>query len=347
MRSDSIARTPSVRRLLLPLLALVSLALPLLALEALLALRARGDTALDHWKTRGYYGPDPDLIFFPKANVHNVWATDEFVEEVQTNSLGLRDREIGDRADFERRIVIVGDSMTFGHGVAAEEAYPSVLEALYRETGRRVDVVNAGVKGFGIDQSYKLFQTRLRPLDPDLVILAYYANDLKDGILHPLYRLAGGRLVPLDARDDPIYVIGRVNELLPGFLRDSYSLRWITSRLIRSTSRKLEGDLTPRQRFRIEQRKISLQVEHLVRTGRDDGFELVVLALPYRDPTLAARYGWLGSLARRAHLLDLSGDPEWQLRRGELFFRTDFHLSAAGHARVGERLFDYLDREGL
>lgn len=191
---------------------------------------------LDHWKTRGYFGPDPELIFFPKANIHHVWVSDEFTEVVDTNSQGLRDVEIRDHADFAARILIVGDSMTFGHGVSASQSYPEVLESLYREAGRSVDVVNAGVKGYGIDQSYKHFLTRLRCLDPDLVIFAYYANDLKDSILHPLYRLERNQLVPLDAREDPIYTIERVNELLPEWLRNTRSARWLTSRLIRSTT---------------------------------------------------------------------------------------------------------------
>ena len=42
----------------------------------------------------------------------------------------------------------VGDSFTFGADVSDEETWPAALE---RETGRRV--VNAGVAGFGLDQT--------------------------------------------------------------------------------------------------------------------------------------------------------------------------------------------------
>ncbi|OGB95519.1 MAG: hypothetical protein A2Z31_05045 [candidate division NC10 bacterium RBG_16_65_8] len=44
------------------------------------------------------------------------------------------------------RIIALGDSLTYGYGVAAEEAYPAVLE---RELGKRfaVEVLNLGVAG--------------------------------------------------------------------------------------------------------------------------------------------------------------------------------------------------------
>src|SRR5262249_57240749 len=44
-------------------------------------------------------------------------------------------------------IVALGDSLTAGLGVAAEEAYPALLEARLAREGLRYRVVNAGVSG--------------------------------------------------------------------------------------------------------------------------------------------------------------------------------------------------------
>ena len=91
-----------------------------------------------------------------------------------------------------------------------------------------------------------------------------------------------------------------------------------------------------------------IQVEDLVRTGRRDGFDFLFLAIPYRERGLEARYGWLRrSLKKRARLLDLSAEPGWRARKHELFFRHDFHMTAAGHARVAATLFEDLNREGF
>jgi acyl-CoA thioesterase-1 len=45
------------------------------------------------------------------------------------------------------RVVLLGDSLTAGYGLAPDEAYPAVLQRRLREAGLTVDVVNAGVSG--------------------------------------------------------------------------------------------------------------------------------------------------------------------------------------------------------
>jgi acyl-CoA thioesterase I len=45
------------------------------------------------------------------------------------------------------RIIAFGDSLTAGYGLAADDAYPAVLERILRAEGRNVTIVNAGVSG--------------------------------------------------------------------------------------------------------------------------------------------------------------------------------------------------------
>jgi acyl-CoA thioesterase-1 len=45
------------------------------------------------------------------------------------------------------RIVVLGDSLAAGLGLAADEAFPAVVERLLRGRGHEVEVVNAGVSG--------------------------------------------------------------------------------------------------------------------------------------------------------------------------------------------------------
>jgi len=45
------------------------------------------------------------------------------------------------------RVVVLGDSLAAGLGLAGDEAFPAVVERLLRERGHAVEVVNAGVSG--------------------------------------------------------------------------------------------------------------------------------------------------------------------------------------------------------
>jgi len=76
----------------------------------------------------------------------------------------------------ERVIVVLGDSLTAGLGVAAEEAYPALLERRLREAGFAYRVVNAGVSGDTSAGGLRRLDWVLRSR-PEVVIVALGAND--------------------------------------------------------------------------------------------------------------------------------------------------------------------------
>jgi acyl-CoA thioesterase-1 len=73
-------------------------------------------------------------------------------------------------------IVALGDSLTAGLGVGADEAYPALLEARLRREGFHYRVVNAGVSGDTSAGGLRRLDWALR-LRPDVVIVALGAND--------------------------------------------------------------------------------------------------------------------------------------------------------------------------
>jgi lysophospholipase L1-like esterase len=104
----------------------------------------------------------------------------QYDELFKTNALGLRDDEIGPRDGLTPRILVVGDSLAFGLGVGQGESFSDVLERRLDASGERVEIVNAGVVGYGLDQ-YDAWLARLLPqIEPDMVLISLYAgNDLR------------------------------------------------------------------------------------------------------------------------------------------------------------------------
>lgn len=97
---------------------------------------------------------------------------------VSTNSLGLRDREFSlEKPSGARRVLVLGDSMTFGWGTREEDTYPKVLERLLNERGTAYEVINAGVGNYNTSQEVAYFRERGVRLNPDEVILGFYIND--------------------------------------------------------------------------------------------------------------------------------------------------------------------------
>lgn len=74
------------------------------------------------------------------------------------------------------RIIVLGDSLTYGHGIAEEDTYPRVLEKLLSDAFR-VEVLNLGVSGDQSEQIARTLRRKLPELQPDLVVYGVCLND--------------------------------------------------------------------------------------------------------------------------------------------------------------------------
>ena len=89
-----------------------------------------------------------------------------------TNSLGLRSAEPQDSPAL--RVLTLGDSSAFGHGVADGETFSAVLA---QRTG--ADVQNGGVPGYTCVQSASRYQDVAGVLRPDILLVYTLHNDVR------------------------------------------------------------------------------------------------------------------------------------------------------------------------
>lgn len=103
---------------------------------------------------------------------------------VHINALGFRDpREYELRKrPGTFRILVLGDSVTFGHGAVYEATYPFLLEQRLRAWRPEVDwqVWNLGVPGYNTSQELAYLERVGPEYQPDLVIVGVFENDLQD-----------------------------------------------------------------------------------------------------------------------------------------------------------------------
>lgn len=87
------------------------------------------------------------------------------------NSLGLRDIEFpSEKPAGENRILILGNSTTFGSGVAMEDTYPKQLEKIL---GPPYRVINAGGQGSSLPESIAFLKETGFDFKPDLIVLGF------------------------------------------------------------------------------------------------------------------------------------------------------------------------------
>ncbi len=298
------------------------------------------------WRVRGIFQLDKELIYSLKPGKERLWKQDEFTEHVRINSAGLRDSEIQEKRSYEKRIIILGDSITFGHGMNNDETFPNQLERIYREHGRRIDVINAGIKGYGTDQSYSLFVKRLRQLEPDLVIFAVCINDVFDNINLPLFTIEDGKLVPLDPKKNWLYISGRIDNFLPEIIQKRNLTRFVFTRLANRDWFSVRPELDDKELLIWSIQKIYLQIEQLQKMGEIEGYKLMILCVPYKDNLSEAEaYSWLEKDG--LWLLNAHTDDVWTEQIDTLFFANDYHLTKKGNALLAEKLYESITQDGF
>jgi HEAT repeat protein/lysophospholipase L1-like esterase len=97
------------------------------------------------------------------------------------NQDGMRDREHAlDKPAGIQRLVVLGDSTTFGFWLPPEEAYPQVLQDLLDARGKGVEVFNMALPGWATRQELIAYRKIARKYRPDRVLLAICLNDVPE-----------------------------------------------------------------------------------------------------------------------------------------------------------------------
>ena len=193
-------------------LLLFGTAFGLLVLEigARLVIRSRrpGGTGEQALYTMG----DPILGWRNRPGATLKYNRREYQTTVTINSLGFRDVDRSLKKPPERqRIIVLGDSFVEAYAVELDQGLTRRIEAIANEDGCPVDVVNAGVHAYSIDQEFLWYERESAPLEPDVVIMAVYYNDIINtlrgnywGSLKPVLESRDGRLVPVNTPLPPM-----------------------------------------------------------------------------------------------------------------------------------------------
>ena len=270
--------------------------------------------------------------------------TPEMDVEIRITEQGLRSHRLfapePEAGTF--RIVVIGDSFSFGHGVEVEEAWPARLEGLLSQRlGRPVEVANLSVTGYGTDQQLLRFEERGLALKPDAVILGLFvgnifrnAREVQIGYPKPRFVLKGEELelsnVPVPARATP-----------PGGAR-----LW---NVIASAGRTAGEHLGYGEAWSVT----GAILDRLARQCEAEGIELSVLVIP-KDQMVYGQ-GWRRRIHRQtqdatARLLQAHGlpylDATTALREAagqgtsseRLYFPVDGHWTSEGHRIAAEAL---------
>lgn len=156
----------------------------------------------------------------------------------KSNSAGLRSepKEYSLRPEHAKlRIAIFGDSFVHGDDIPFGETWGHYLEQNLTNDGIRTEVLNFGVGGYGIDQTYLRWINLGKAFSPHIVILGFQPENILRNVnlIRPIYYLKTG--IPFQKprfilKNDKLELIGVPSleppEIVSGLKNwDTYSLR--------------------------------------------------------------------------------------------------------------------------
>jgi len=298
------------------------------------------------------YQPDAKLYWRLKPNQDCFTKVDH--KPVHVNSHGTRGPEFSENKPANTiRILSLGDSRTFGWGLADGETYSRRLEQLLGESGKgnaalrtpqRVEVINAGVNAWSYSQMLVFYRDFAAQWKPDLVIFGE-AN---------LWTQFSEKNSPEFARK----FMNRVR--LKNFLRRFALYHFVVEVKLREFYTRYRTRFIPvdPQRdalFKDQQQSdpdavFRSAIEGLCQTARSNGAKATLIFLPTLDELQSTNWSTVltNKLAVSAKLgvplVDLT--PDLKAGGKALYLEGDpVHLNAAGNALVAQRLFETMTNQ--
>lgn len=135
---------------------------------------------------RVYYGNQPVFLFPQVSHIHTAYGYKSAPNQksytldqpVVTNSYGFRDYEWEmPKPPGQIRIMVMGDSLTFGNAAPFEAIFSRVLDRRLKKQNPHIEVINAAAMGWATYDELGFLKTEGLGYQPDVVIIGFYPND--------------------------------------------------------------------------------------------------------------------------------------------------------------------------
>ncbi len=273
------------------------------------------------------------------------------------NTLGFADEEYTNLPAKGNcfHVVLSGDSFTFGDVTDGDKTWASLLKdrIATRHRGRCIRVFNIGAPVTTIEQQAKRIRETMERLQPDLVLLGQYQNDIAD-----LTLWGGIAFRPATANSKTTNWGDRLRQTVPGF--DSPLPRMLTYRgfqffiehdikvdvLKRWSVLADSSDLTyGRELTGIYSTLYGALVDSL--TAR--GIPLGVVIMPSKMDIMAGRYPegeFFESIAKQRGVPAISVYPTIDAHRDPMpYYTYDGHFDERGNRLVADTVYQWLFNE--
>jgi len=308
----------------------------------------------------------PVLGWFHQKNKKAVLRLKQGETEININSIGLRGtREYSTRKPANvTRILALGDSFVFGWGVRDDQTFSALIE----KDHPRLEVLNFGVPGYGVDQILMTYRTLAKSFEADYVLVHLFPEDFwratrafsDTGHAKPYFLLTAGGKLQLRNVPVPQPFTLRTNqfpEIVEHSAFERVLLKSLTYRLAKQGFMRLGKNLKIVDPDSSDEWRLGRAIlDNLIREIRSDGAKPVLVLDPPERYIRATRQEALHKsvlrFAKKENLpiLDLTPVFRQAVNAADItayYIPDDWHWNAQGHELAAKSIIQFLQSLGL
>ncbi len=281
---------------------------------------------------------------------------------LQTNKQGIRGEEFNiEKEQNEKRIVVVGDSISLGLGVDNHETFSYYLEQKLNEIStkskepkKHYRVINFGRSGYNTIQEVELIKTKVLDYKPDLIILQFFYNDFSwnEPLLNAMLtqkeekevRNFVKRNVPLTCK-----IKMKLEELvfIDIFMKTKYPGRITIQQLIDETNKLFEN--------KCNWALFESQMEKLSKIAKNEDIPILFVTAPYIFEVENNLFGdfreRINDIAKKKGFITIDLLEVYnQTTTDKLHYESnieEIHPGSYGHKLISNRIYDELLKSAL
>lgn len=194
------------------------------------------------------------------------------------------------------RVIVIGDSLTYGYGVGEKDVYPQLIENELKKQ-YEIEVINLGVSGMQSEDILKILREFLPKLSPDLIVYGVCLNDfLPSGMSQ-----YGNNMVYQFPLPEEVKTYFLKKTVIGEFFQDSYNKLLITMGI----RNDFYTDIL--ENFDSYQTRFARDVRNMNNLVLTNGLPSITTMVLHRDPSLNSQAHKI-TIAAEKHLRDAGMD---------------------------------------
>jgi len=307
------------------------------------------------------YKFDHVFAFTLKQNYTGFSKNLDYSVRLFTNSNGFRCNEERFNTISNQKILVVGDSYTFGTGVEYGESYPAVIQTNLHDLGviKSDDVLNTGIPAWGTSQELLMIKKTIEKITPELIIWQICENDFDNNIQYGLHVIKSDSLISVKPNPTKRDRIRRLTTLIPLYdylVQNSHLVNLYRKSIIilmgEQLSKTVENhSMNPEKDNELNKMKWSLMkkiTQEIFEICEDDEIEILPIFIPSGGREIQ-KYGENSVVDSLFHYLNQNHreyiDFSYLGFNEHLRFSSDGHWKPRAHRLAADSLSNYIVNE--